>query len=64
MMPMIISTVTRKALPSRKQIKSSESLKRIPGVNDRQYEHSPELVKTNKISPRAIETIFNEKETT
>ena len=63
MMPMVISAMTRKALPARKRQKSSESLKRIPGVNDKQYEMSPEIIK-NVISPPVIETILNDKEMT
>jgi hypothetical protein len=62
MMPMIISTVTRKALPSGKRMKSSESLKRIPGVTDKQYELSPEIVK--RLPSPIIETILNDREIT
>ena len=60
MMPMIISTVTRKALPSGKSRKKSSE--RIPGVTDKQYEQSPEIVK--RIPSPIIETIPNERELT
>lgn len=57
---MIISTVTRKALPSGKSRKKSSE--RIPGVTDKQYELSPEIVK--KIPSPIIETILNDREIT
>lgn len=60
MMPMIISSVTRKALPSGKSRKKSSE--RIPGVTDKQYEQSPEIVK--RIPSPIIETIPNDKEIT